>query len=114
MPLFTLTSDPLSPVKHLYLKIESDRDTETSLIRQIVDAVSPTFQRSHLDKHLLFFFIGQCVERNLALVNAEYLVDREYKCPRSSIRLTSNRLLTDDDIEFAFKTLQIVSESILT
>lgn len=90
---FELNSHPLSPVKHLYLKVQRDRDTEASLIRQIIDA---------------------CFEKHLALVNAEYLVDREYKCPRSSIRLISNRLLTDDDIEFVFNTLENVSSRILT
>lgn len=40
LSLFELGSDPLSPVKHLYLKTQTDRDTEISLISQIVDAVS--------------------------------------------------------------------------
>lgn len=54
------------------------------------------------------------MENNLAVVNAEYLVDREYpKCPRASIRLTSNRLLTDDDIDIVFNTLENVSKRIL-
>lgn len=90
---FELGGHPLSPVKHLYLKTQSDRDTERSLIGQIVDA---------------------CVESNLAVTNAEYLVDREQpKCPRSSIRLTSNRLLTGDDIEYVVNTLENVSKRIL-
>ncbi|KAJ6648611.1 Serine palmitoyltransferase 1 [Pseudolycoriella hygida] len=92
--MFELAGDPLSPVKHLYLKEQFDRDTEMSLISQIV---------------------GACVENNLAVVNAEYLVDREFpKCPRSSIRITSNRLLTDDDIEFVFNTLESVSKKVLS
>lgn len=108
-----LGSDPLSPVKHLYLKTQSERDIETSLIGQIVDAVSADHRRLFVISKT-FIFPLQCIENNLAVVNAEYLVDREYpKCPRSSIRLTSNRLLTDDDIEFVFKTLENVSNRIL-
>lgn len=112
---FELNSHPLSPVKHLYLKNRSDRDTETSLIGQIVDAVSfHLFVKWFPIFKTLISISLQCVENNLAVVNAEYLVDREHKCPRSSIRVTSNRLLTNDDIEFAFNTLETVSNRILT
>jgi serine palmitoyltransferase len=83
---------PLSPVKHLYTPIESDPITEKKLLQKIAD---------------------ECIENGLALITSEYLEDIEKRCPRPSIRMTVNRLLTDDDIERAFKILENAARKVL-
>lgn len=57
--------------------------------------------------------ILQCIERNLAISNASYLDWLEKTCPEPSLRLISNRLLTDDDIQFTFDTIESISSELL-
>lgn len=90
---FTFRGDPLSPVKHLYLKNESDPVTE----KRILDRISE-----------------ECINTGLAVISAEYLENMEKHCPRQSIRLTVNRLLTDSDIDEAFRLLQQAARKILS
>ncbi|XP_062560832.1 serine palmitoyltransferase 1 [Armigeres subalbatus] len=90
---FTYRGDPLSPVKHLYLKNESDPVTD----KQILDRISQ-----------------ECINTGLAIISAEYLEHLEKCSPRPSIRLTVNRLLTDSDIEDAFRILRQAARKILS
>lgn len=90
---FTSRGDPLSPVKHLYLKKESDPVAE----KRLLDRISQ-----------------ECMTNGLAVVAAEYLEDREKRCPRPSIRLAVNRLLTDSDIDDAFRILQQSARKVLS
>lgn len=53
------------------------------------------------------------MEQKLALVCAEYLQQVETNCPRASIRITANRLLTDADIDFVYETIERVSTAVL-
>jgi len=92
LSLFTIRGDILSPVKHLYLREEQSREIEDELLRKIVD---------------------KCIENRLALAKAEYLVHLERVCPRPSIRITVNRLLSGADITEAFNTLDRVSKNVL-
>ena len=88
----TSRGHPLSPVKHLYTPNESDPITEKKLLQKIAD---------------------ECIENGLALITAEYLEDIEKRCPRPSIRMTVNRLLTDDDIDKAFAILENAAQKVL-
>lgn len=90
---FQSRGDPLSPVKHLYLKSTYDSWTK--------------------EKMLLDNIATQCIENGLAVVAAEYLETMEKNCPRPSIRLTVSRLLTEKDIDDAIRILERVSEKIL-
>lgn len=81
---FTFRGDALSPVKHLYLKNEADSVKE----RAILDAISK-----------------ECINNGLAVICPEYLDQMEKRCPRPSLRLTVNRLLTDGEIDDAFRIL---------
>lgn len=97
MKLETLTklsvrAHPLSPVKHLYLTEAKSREVETQLLEEIVK---------------------ECQSQGLCLVVSQYLEDKERKCPRPSIRVTANRLLTNSDIAEAVKTIEKVSLQIL-
>lgn len=92
LPDFTFRGDPLSPVKHLYLKKSTDPVTE----KNILDKISV-----------------ECINNGLAVIVAEYLEHMEKKCPRPSIRLTVNRLLTNSDIEDAFRILQQSARKVL-
>uniref|UniRef100_U5EZ28 Serine palmitoyltransferase 1 n=1 Tax=Corethrella appendiculata TaxID=1370023 RepID=U5EZ28_9DIPT len=83
---------PLSPVKHLYMLLESDPMTEKKLLQAISD---------------------ECIKNSLALITSEYLEEVEKNYPRPSIRLTVNRLLTDDDIDNSIKILINSSKKIL-
>lgn len=56
----------------------------------------------------------QCIEQKLAIVNATYLENIEKHCPAPSIRVIANRLLTNDDIQFAFDTIERVSSEVLS
>ncbi|XP_058832924.1 serine palmitoyltransferase 1 [Topomyia yanbarensis] len=89
---FTFRGDPLSPVKHLYLKNKTDPQTEKSLMDQIS---------------------RECIDTGLAVITSEYLEHLEKNNPRPSIRLTVNRLLTDADIDDAFRILQQVAKRVL-
>lgn len=56
----------------------------------------------------------QCIERNVAIANATYLEWLEKTCPEPSLRVISNRLLSDDDIQFAFDTIENISSELLS
>ncbi|XP_059608632.1 serine palmitoyltransferase 1 [Phlebotomus argentipes] len=92
LSMLALRGNPISPVKHLYIRQEKSSKAEVTLLTDIVE---------------------KCISRGLCLVNAQYLAHIEKKCPRASIRLTVNRLLTDEDMAFAFETLESVSKEIL-
>ncbi|XP_058461879.1 serine palmitoyltransferase 1 [Malaya genurostris] len=89
---FTFRGDLLSPVKHLYLKNETDFRKEKFLLDQISK---------------------ECIDTGLAVITPEYLDHMEKNNPRPSIRLTVNRLLTDADIDDAFRILQQVARRVL-
>lgn len=88
----TVRGHPLSPVKHLYLREQKSRAVETEKLDAIVK---------------------KCESQGLALVVAQYLEDKEKKCPRPSIRITANRLLTAGDLEWVVKTIEKVSTEVL-
>lgn len=89
----TLRGDILSPLKHLYLKQElSSYDEEKEMLEKISE---------------------ECIKRGLAIVKAEYLDKIEKFCPRASIRIAVNRLLTKSDIASAFDTIEEVSKRVL-
>lgn len=90
---FTFRGDTLSPVKHLYLKRETDHTKE----KLVLDQISK-----------------ECITTGLAVVTPEYLESMEKCCPRPSIRLTVNRLLTDNDIDNAFRILEQATRKVLT
>lgn len=90
---FSVGGNELSPVKHLYLKSTcEDWKQESELLRKFAD---------------------ECMKEKLAVVSAQYLHDIEKKCPRPSIRITANRLLTDKEIDFAVAILETVSANTL-
>ncbi|XP_053684750.1 serine palmitoyltransferase 1 [Sabethes cyaneus] len=89
---FSCRGDPLSPVKHLYLKKQYDTVTEKTLL----DKIS-----------------RECIDTGLAVITPEYLEHMEKHCPRPSIRLTVSRLLTDADIDGALRILQQAATKVL-
>lgn len=90
----TLRGDILSPLKHLYLRQEMSTYEEE---REVLEKISE-----------------ECIKRGVAIVKAEYLDKIEKFCPRASIRIAVNRLLTPDDINSAFDTIEQVSKTVLT
>ncbi|XP_055596296.1 serine palmitoyltransferase 1 [Uranotaenia lowii] len=90
---FTFRGDALSPVKHLYLRKERDYATE----KQLLDTISK-----------------ECINNGLAVISCEYLENMEKQLARSSIRLTVNRLLSDADIEDAFRILNQAASTVLS
>lgn len=91
---FSVGGNELSPVKHLYLKNQCDDwKKESELLREFAD---------------------ECMKEKLAVVSAQYLHDVEKKCPRPSIRITANRLFTDEEIDFAVAILEKVSANTLS
>ncbi|XP_035901674.1 serine palmitoyltransferase 1 [Anopheles stephensi] len=90
---FQARGDPLSPVKHLYLKHKHECWAHEKML---LDEIST-----------------ECIDNGLAVVAAEYLEHMEKHCPRPSIRLTVNRLLSEKDIDDAFRILEHVSEKVL-
>lgn len=62
----------------------------------------------------LLLFQFQCIERRLAMTVATYLEMIEKHCPEPSLRVIANRLLTDDDIQFMFDTIESVSSELLS
>uniref|UniRef100_A0A1B0CLP9 Serine palmitoyltransferase 1 n=1 Tax=Lutzomyia longipalpis TaxID=7200 RepID=A0A1B0CLP9_LUTLO len=77
---------------HLYVREEKATKAEDALLTEIVD---------------------KCITKGLCLVKAQYLQHIEKKCPRPSIRITVNRLLTDEDMAFTFRTLESISKEVL-
>uniref|UniRef100_A0A7G3AXI7 Serine palmitoyltransferase 1 n=1 Tax=Lutzomyia longipalpis TaxID=7200 RepID=A0A7G3AXI7_LUTLO len=92
LSVLRLRGDPISPVKHLYVREEKATKAEDALLTEIVD---------------------KCITKGLCLVKAQYLQHIEKKCPRPSIRITVNRLLTDEDMAFTFRTLESISKEVL-
>ncbi|XP_031623394.1 serine palmitoyltransferase 1 [Contarinia nasturtii] len=91
---FTFRGHELSPIKHLYLKnVNKQRSEKVDILEKIVD---------------------KCIEQKLAIVNATYLENAEKYCPEPSLRVIANRLLTNDDIQFAFDTIERVSSEVLS
>jgi serine palmitoyltransferase len=89
----TLRGDPVSPVKHLYLPgAPGDAVWEQKLLTNIVD---------------------ECIDDGVALIATEYLAKMERQCPRPSIRLIVNRLLSDADIEKAFNVVEKVVDTVV-
>lgn len=84
----TVGGDPVSPVKHLYLKKQSNYNTERKIINNIVE---------------------YCLKNNLAVVAPEYLEKVEKFPVRPSIRITANVLLSLSDVKFVFKVLSEAS-----
>ncbi|KAL5237440.1 hypothetical protein ACI65C_004850 [Semiaphis heraclei] len=91
---FTLCSDELSPLKHLYLIDKSLLHAEQQkILKKIVD---------------------YCISEGVAITTAAYLSDREYKIPTPSIRLLISIKMTDEEIDFLLVTLlHAVSVSII-
>lgn len=83
---------PLSPVKHLYLREHLSRSAEYEQLDRVVK---------------------ECQSQGLCLVMAQYLEDKEKKCPRPSIRITANRLLNSNDLEKAVKTIDKVTGQVV-
>lgn len=50
----------------------------------------------------------------MAIANSTYLESAERDCPEPSLRVTANRMLTDDDIQFVFNTIETVSTELLS
>lgn len=63
------------------------------------------------EPHLTELFRSQCIKMGLAIVPATYL-PIEKNPPRPSLRVTVNRLLTDDEITKAFNVLQKASHEV--
>lgn len=92
LPYMRLRGNRICPVKHLYLKQECDASVESKLLSKIVDL---------------------CLENGLAIVEAQYLDEIEKHHPRHSLRITSNRLLTDSDLNSAYEILERVTKIVL-
>ncbi|XP_055627527.1 serine palmitoyltransferase 1 [Toxorhynchites rutilus septentrionalis] len=91
---FSSSGNMLSPVKHLYMRNKKTyRGFESKLLNEIS---------------------LECINNGLAIITAKYLEDLEQHCPRPSIRITVNRLLTNKDIDDAFRILQQASEKVLS
>lgn len=53
----------------------------------------------------------QCIKQGLAVVIAEYL-PVEKNLPNRSLRITVNRLFTDENIDQAYKILETISKAV--
>lgn len=61
-----------------------------------------------------FYFNNfQCISQGIAVVQACYLHNMEKHPIRHSLRITSNRLLTEREIDDAFNTIEEVSKELL-
>ncbi|TMW49404.1 hypothetical protein DOY81_005548 [Sarcophaga bullata] len=88
-----LQGNKLSPVKHLYVASPLDNpQEELKKLSEISD---------------------KCISRGIAVVQACYLDNMEKHPVRNSIRITTNRLLTEEEIISAFKIIEEVSKEIL-
>ncbi|XP_055854973.1 serine palmitoyltransferase 1 isoform X2 [Episyrphus balteatus] len=88
----TLRGNEISPVKHLYLKHSMNVEEEQQILAKIAD---------------------KCIENNIALIEAHYLEALEKLPPKPSLRVTSNLLLTDKELNAAFEVIERVSNGIL-
>ncbi|KAM7345178.1 serine palmitoyltransferase subunit I isoform 1-T2 [Cochliomyia hominivorax] len=88
-----LKGNELSPVKHLYIATPlDDIMMEQKKLTQISD---------------------NCITRGIAVVQACYLHNIEKHPIRHSIRITTNRLLSKQEIEGAFNIIEEISKEIL-
>lgn len=101
-----LRGHPISPVKHLYLKDDKAADEIDAILRKISDQVSSfnDFNRAINIKENP----SQCIKMGLAIVPSAYLPIEKFP-QKPSLRLTINRLMTDDEIAKAFNILQRAS-----
>lgn len=84
---FSIRGDDLSPIKHIYLRNPKlSVDDKQIYLQKIAD---------------------HCADNGMILSVATYLRDSEIKCPDPSIRLASNRLLTQEKID---KLSRLLSE----
>lgn len=112
-----LRAHPISAVKHLYLRDDKEPKEAEVILRKISDLVSlevvclcnATFPRRK--RILTRIFHSQCIKMGLAIVPSTYL-PIEKNPPRPSLRVTVNRLLTDDEITKAFNVLQKASHEV--
>lgn len=111
---FTVGGHQLSPVKHLYLKSNTEnRLTEASTLEQIVSKVWEILLNCSRFAFQSNSIYSQCLQNKLAITCARYLNEIEKHCPRPSIRIVANRLLTEDDIQFVFETLESIAYDVL-
>lgn len=89
---FDCTSDPVSPVKHLYLKKKLNQDEEKKLLREISN---------------------KCYDNHLSVVTPVYL-ETERIYPRPSLRICISSALDANDINFALDTLNTCASQILS
>lgn len=87
-----LQGHAISPVKHLYLKKKLEFKDELKVLIEIAD---------------------KCIENKIALIEAHNLEALEKFPRRPSLRVTSNLLLTDEDLNEAFQVIENVSKDIL-
>lgn len=88
IPNFIISGDPESPIKHLYLKQESNYFREREILNDIVE---------------------YCIKRNVAITVPEYLTSIEKFPIRASLRVISNVSLTLEDIQFVCRVISEAS-----
>ncbi|XP_011297989.1 serine palmitoyltransferase 1 [Fopius arisanus] len=87
---FELSAQPESPVKHLFLRRQLDREGECILLNNISN---------------------KCIENNLAIIMPVYLhVEREL--PRPSLKICVSNCLKEEDLQFAVETLAKCSNEV--
>lgn len=104
-----LRGHPLSPVKHLYFKGEKEPAEVGVILKKISEQVRRFFNENFAQTQNSF--LRQCIKMGLAIVHSSYL-PIEVFTPKPSLRVTVNRLLTDDEITKAFNILQRASYEI--
>lgn len=109
----TVRGHCLSPVKHLYLKEEKSRKVEAELLEEIVKEVNWRINLNNIVGLIIFLITFQCQSQGICLVVAQYLEEKEKNCPRPSIRVTANRLLSAKDLEDTYKTIEKISGQVL-
>ncbi|XP_015119195.1 serine palmitoyltransferase 1 [Diachasma alloeum] len=87
---FELSALPESPVKHLFLRKEQNRQEEDQLLKNISD---------------------KCINRNLAIITPVYL-HTERQLPRPSLRICVSNTLEEKDLDFAVETLEKCSNEV--
>lgn len=101
-----LRGHQISPVKHLYLIDDKEPAVLEEMLRKISDQVSTQLNR--LATFSTSWFHSQCIKMGLAVVPCAYLPIEKF-AQRPSLRVTVNRLLTDEEIMKAFNILQKAS-----
>ncbi|XP_017469677.1 PREDICTED: serine palmitoyltransferase 1 isoform X1 [Rhagoletis zephyria] len=88
-----LHGSELSPVKHLYIAEQREN--------------------ADMERELLTEIANKCITRGVAVIESRYLENLEKHTIRHSIRITVNRLLTDNDINHAFDVIESVTNEVL-